>query len=235
VCLTGLRAVLHNVVAPLVVLVMLLFLNSATADRTVVIEHWTSQALGRRGIPFGWTGETFGRRAEFDFVIEQEADQRILHLRSRNEHSTIVKDITGTVSLKETPILQWTWKVTMLPKGGDLRRKETTDIAAQLYVVWPRVPKFLGARIIGYVWDGAAPPGAIVPSQKTGTITFIVIQSGSENLGTWVTERRNVYEDYERIFHEPPDQPRAITLSIDSNDTHSEAESFIGPVMFRAP
>ena len=41
-------------------------------------------------------------------------------------------------------------------------------------------------------------------------------------------ERRNVYGDYARIIREPPDEPRAITLSIDSNDTLSEAESFIG-------
>src|SRR5262245_26855515 len=61
------------------------------------------------------------------------------------------------------------------------------------------------------------------------------VQSGSGNLGTWLTERRNVYEDYTRIFREPPDDPRVITLSIDSNDTRSEAESFIGPILFRAP
>src|SRR5262249_39639540 len=165
----------------------------------------------------------------------QQAGQRILHLASRNEHSTIVKDITGRVALKETPILEWTWKVTVLPTGGDVRRKETTDLAAQLYVVWPRVPAFLRSRIIGYVWDAATPRGTIVPSQKTGTVTFVVVQSGPANLGTWVTEHRNVYEDYARIFHEPPDEPRAITISIDSNDTRSEAESFIGPIAFRAP
>ena len=40
-------------------------------------------------------------------------------------------------------------------------------------------------------------------------------------------ERWSVYEDHARIVREPPDEPRAITLSIDS-DTLSEAESFIG-------
>jgi Protein of unknown function (DUF3047) len=138
------------------------------------------------------------------------------------------------VVLKETPILQWTWKVTTLPKGGDVRQRETTDVAAQLYVVWPRVPALVRSRVIGYVWDAAAPAGTIGRSQKTGTVTFIVVQSGSGNLGTWLTERRNVYEDYERIFRESPDKPRVITLSIDSDDTRSKAESFIGSILFRA-
>jgi DUF3047 family protein len=70
-------------------------------------------------------------------------------------------------------------------------------------------------------------------SQKTGTVMFVVMQSGSERLGKWLTERRDVAEDYIKIFGEFPDEPRAITISIDSNDTHSMAESFMGPILFR--
>ena len=49
-----------------------------------------------------------------------------------------------------------------------------------------------------------------------------------------LTEQRNVAEDYAKIFGEFPDDPRAITISIDSNDTRSMAESFMGPIVFRA-
>ena len=31
-----------------------------------------------------------------------------------------------------------------------------------------------------------------------------------------------------------PDDPKAITISIDSNDTQSVAESFLGPIVFRS-
>jgi uncharacterized protein (DUF1501 family) len=75
----------------------------------------------------------------------------------------------------------------------------------------------------------------IVKSQKTGTVTFVVMRSGSKDLGKWLTERRNVAEDYAKIFGELPDDPGAITISIDSNDTHAMAESFMGPIVFRAP
>lgn len=215
------------------VLAFLALLTAAGAGRVVVIEDWTSDAVSRKGIPSGWTGESFGRRAAYDFVIEQNAGRRVLHLESDNEHSTIAKDITGKVNLKETPILEWTWKAAVLPTGGDLRRKETTDIAAQLYIVWPRFPALFRSRIIGYVWDATTPVGTIVKSQKTGTVTFVVMRSGSEDLGKWLTERRNVAEDYVKIFGEAPDDPRAITISIDSNDTRSMAESFMGPIVFR--
>jgi hypothetical protein len=207
---------------------------AAPTGRVVVIEDWMTDAASRRGIPSGWIGEAFGRRADYDFTIEQRGDGRVLHLESRNDHSTIARDITGRVNLKETPILEWTWKATVLPAGGDLRRKEATDMAAQLYVVWPRFPALLRSRIIGYVWDAATPATTIVKSQKTGTVTFVVMRSGLGDLGKWVTERRNVAEDYAKIFGEFPDDPSAITISIDSNDTHSMAESFMGPIVFRS-
>ncbi len=212
----------------------LALLTAASTGRVIMIEDWTKGAVNVKGIPSGWTGESFGRQAAYEFMIEQDDSKRVLHLESRDEHSTIAKEIAGKVNLKETPILEWTWKVTTLPTGGDLRRKETTDMAAQLYVVWPRFPALLRSRIIGYVWDAATPAATIVKSQKTGTVTFVVMRSGPGDLGKWLTERRNVAEDYVKIFGEPPDDPRVITISIDSNDTHSAAESFIGPIVFRA-
>ena len=209
-------------------------LTAAGAGRVVVIEDWMTDTGNRRGIPPGWIGESFGRRADYDFTVEQHIDGRVFHLESRNDHSTIARDITGKVNLKETPILEWRWKATILPTGGDLRRKETTDMAAQLYVVWPRFPALLRSRIIGYVWDATTPATTIVKSQKTGTVTFVVMRSGTKELGKWLTERRNVAEDYVKIFGEAPEDPSAITISIDSNDTQSIAESFIGPIVFRA-
>lgn len=208
---------------------------AAGAERVMVIEDWTKNAVGRRGIPLGWTGETFGRQAKYELTIEQNAGVRVLHLVSRDEHSIIGKEITGKVNLKETPILEWTWKSTILPTGGDLRRKETTDMAAQLYIVWPRFPALLRSRLIGYVWDTKTPSGTVLKSQKTGTVTFVVIRSGAEELGKWLIERRNVVDDYVSVFGEPPEDPGLISISIDSNDTHTMAESFIGPIIFRAP
>jgi len=73
-----------------------------------------------------------------------------------------------------------------------------------------------------------------VKSQKTGTVTFVVMRSGSKDLGKWLTEHRNVAEEHVKIFGEIPDDPRAITISIDSNDTHSMAEFFMRPIAFRA-
>ena len=102
----------RNAFIGLVAVALLGLAMVASADRAVVIDDWTTNPVSQRGIPSGWTGEGFGQRADYDFTIEQAGEARVLHLKSNDEHSTIVRDITGKVRLKETPILEWTWKAT---------------------------------------------------------------------------------------------------------------------------
>ena len=42
-------------------------------------------------------------------------------------------------------------------------------------------------------------------------------------------------DDYRRLYGEEPPAPGAVALAIDSNDTHSVAESYIGPIRFVGP
>ena len=86
--------------------VFVALIMAAGTGRAVVIEDWTRDPIAHKGIPSGWTGESFGRQALYDFTIEQDVSKRVLHLVSRNEHSTISRDITGKVNLQETPILE---------------------------------------------------------------------------------------------------------------------------------
>jgi hypothetical protein len=188
--------------------------------------------IERRGVPPEWRGESWGWRPRWEFSVVEDESVRALLLESQDDRSTISKDLRGRVDLRATPILAWQWKVTTLPLGGDARKRATTDQAAQVYVVWPRFPGILRSRIIGYIWDTTAPASSIVRSEKTGTITFVIVRSGREGLGQWLTERRNVWSDYVTIFGEVPENPSAIALSIDSDDTHTSAESLIGAIRF---
>ena len=74
-------------------------------------------------------------------------------------------------------------------------------------MVWPRFPEAVRSRIIGYVWDTTEPAGTICKSEKTGTVTYVVVRSGTADLGKWLTERRNVVEDFKKIYG---DEPRAV-------------------------
>ena len=198
----------------------------------VVVDDWRAGLLGQQGIPPGWEGQTWGKASAFTLRIVVDEGQRVLRLESQNDRATITRDLHGSVVLARTPILRWRWKVTTLPTGGDARRRETADQAAQVYVTWPRPPALLRSRIIGYAWDTTAPAGSRFRSEKTGTVTYIILRSGPAELGRWVEESRDVRADYRAVYGEEPPDPGAITLSIDSNDTHSRAESLIGSIRF---
>jgi hypothetical protein len=210
-------------------------LGTAWAASEVVVEDWKDHALGSRGIPKGWKAMGWGKPNYDLFTIAGEGSTRSLHLLSRADSTTIAKELGGRVDLKQTPILEWSWKVVALPRGGDARRAATDDEAGQIYVIWRRFPEMVRSRIIGYLWDTSAPVGEIVKSQKTGTVTYVIVRSGPSELGRWLTEQRNVADDFRKIYGEAPDNPDAVAVAIDSDDTRSSAEAYIGPILFRAP
>ena len=205
-----------------------------TSDRVEIasVENWQRHELGARGVPAGWRPyETIGGRPMYDFTVVEDQGHRGLLLRSRGDHSTIARKLR--ISLKATPLLEWSWKQVRFPAGADVRRKETSDLGGHLFVVWPRQPAMLRSRLIGYVWDEKIPADTVEPSRKTGTVTFVVVRSGTAEASTWVTERRNVAEDYRRIYGEEPEDAGAVALSIDTNDTRSAAEAVFGAIAFR--
>jgi hypothetical protein len=217
-----------------VIAVLFVFTVAAWASE-VVIDDWTSQKLGAKGIPEGWLGGQTWGLPQHDMTIEENEGHRVLHLKSKIESSAVRKDLRGKINLTETPVLEWTWKAVVLPKNGDCRKKTADDQAAQIYVVWPRFPEAVRSQIIGYIWDTTTPAGSIVKSEKTSTVTYVVVRSGTADLGKWITERRNLVEDYKKIYGGQPDGLGYISIAIDSDDTVSSAESFFGKILFRKP
>ena len=76
---------------------------------------------------------------------------------------------------------------------GDVGRRSSP------VVVWPRHPEIIRSRLIGYVWDPTLAIGTVQKSQKMGTVMFIVVRSTTAQLGPWLSERRNVVEDFRRF------------------------------------
>lgn len=203
----------------------------AASTASVVVEDWSRQPNGKTGIPDGWTGQPWGQ-PKYDFTVIGDGAGTVLRLRSENDNSTISKEVR--IDLRQFPLLTWRWKVTSLPGGGDSRRRETDDQAAQIYVAFPRFPTAVRSRVIGYVWDTQAPVGTIVTSASSRRVTYVVVRSGPADLGRWIVETRNVHDDYRSIYGEAPtDEARIVSVGIDANDTRSSAESYMGEIRFR--
>ena len=203
---------------------------AAAQGARYVVEDWSKTPVGQRGVPTGWRTQNWGS-PKYEFEVVNANPHRALHLVSNGDSSTINKEVK--IDCKDYQVLQWSWKAVELPKGGDARKKATDDQALQIYVTFPRFPSAVRSRVIGYIWDSTAPAGAIFKSQKTGLVTYVVMRSGDADLGKWITETRNVCEDYKKIYGEEPDERiEAISIGIDSDDTHSRAEGYVGEIVF---
>ncbi|HHL39042.1 MAG TPA: DUF3047 domain-containing protein [Deltaproteobacteria bacterium] len=180
------------------------------------------------GVPRGWDLKEWRGKADVA-VVETEVG-RAIKLRSRATSTALYKDVS--FDIRTSPYLSWRWKVTRLPEGADVRHRSRDDQAAQVYVIFPRWPAVINSRVIGYIWDTSAPRESRVTSTKTSNTRYIVIRSGSEGLGRWFRERRNVYEDYKRLFGEEPPPVGRVAVMIDSDDTGTFAEAFIADIYF---
>jgi Protein of unknown function (DUF3047) len=219
----------------LVVLTVLALTGLAAAATQVVVEDWKGYKVGTTGLPGEWKAQNWGSANYQNLTIVDDDGHRALRMKSANDGLTLNREIKGKVNLRDTPILEWEWKAIVLPKGGNSCKKATDDQAAQVFVVWPRFPEAVRSRIIGYVWDTTQPVGTICKSEKTGMVTYVVIRSGSADLNRWLTEQRNVVEDFKKIYGETPDDPAVLSIATDSNDTQSTSDAMIGVLRLKSP
>ena len=86
------------------------------------------------------------------------------------------------------------------------------------------------------MWDTTAPAGTIRPQREERYGDLCGRAVGGSGPGEWHTESRNVCEDYKKIYSEEPAEPvGAVSVAIDSNDTKSTAESYVGEILFKKP
>jgi hypothetical protein len=166
-----------------------------------------------------------------DWKVVDDGENQAIKLRTESSSFALEKSIT--VDLRKTPYLEWEWKVTVPPAGGNFSSPDTDDQAAQLLVVFPKT-FFERRKVISYIWDPTAPKGTI--GAAAGPIYLnvkaIVVESGAGQIGNWLTEKRNVVDDFRALFGESPEQAVAIRMQINSQHTKSVAEVFWRTIRF---
>ena len=178
--------------------------------------------------PQDWAVQEFTGSARFR--VAHVGRTGVVRLESEETSFALYRDVE--VDLAAFPYLTWAWRVDELPQGGDVRRPDADDQAAQLYIVFPRFPAMLRSRVLGYVWDSSAPAGSALVSAATPLARIVVLQSGSVRTGRWVQETRNILEDYRRLFQEDPPPVGRVSLLINSQHTRSRAVAWFGPIRF---
>jgi predicted component of viral defense system (DUF524 family) len=208
--------------------VMLLYPSLSAQEELLWVDKFSS-VKSAEGIPDGWSLEK--KTGEPDLQMEREGDNFFLRFRSDNSSFGLKKEME--FNIKDYPFLNFRWKVTRLPEKGDFLKKETDDQAAQVYVLFPRFPAKLNTELVGYLWESQSKnKGKEGESPAWSKSKVIVLQAGPEKLNKWIQEKRNVYEDYKKLFKKEPPKVGGIALYSNTQHTRGRAEAYFDQIYF---
>lgn len=242
---------LNGLIRAGVVVVLFLLPLCVQADSNSILEvgKFSSGTIGQ-ALPDGWKPLTFKkveRHTKYDLV--KDGGTVVVKARSDASASGLTKEIK--IDPREYPIVQWRWKVENLLKKSDVSRKNGDDYPARLYITFEYEPDKVGFTkklkykagqaifgnipigALNYIWDSKTPPGAIVDNAFTDFAKMIVVRSGPREVGTWVIEERNIYEDYRKAFGEEPPMINGVAIMTDTDNTKEAATAYYGDILFQ--
>ncbi|MEP6877577.1 MAG: DUF3047 domain-containing protein [Nitrosospira sp.] len=181
-----------------------------------------------RGDLSGWQSKAFAGETRYSL---QNRDGRIaLRADSSAAASGLYREVS--VDLGRTPILNWTWQIGNILGDADERTRVGDDYAARVYVVFSGGLMFWRTRAINYVWSNKQPVGTSWLNAFTGNARMIAVESGSERIGQWISERHDVNADYRRLFGEEPRRVDAVAIMTDTDNTGTTATAWYGDIWF---
>lgn len=180
----------------------------------------------KNGLAPGWETKSFAGQTHY--TVEKNDTQSYIYATSEGAASGLFYKIE--YDPKERPWLKWNWKIDHILAKGNAHSKAGDDYAARLYVVFPSF-FFWNTKALNYIWANRLPKGEAVPNSFTANAVMVAVESGPELAGQWVSEKRNIYEDYRRAFGEDPPKVGAIAIMTDTDNTGESASASYGPII----
>jgi hypothetical protein len=210
----------------------------------IVIDTFSSAAEAN-GIPKGWKTLSFKKiKRHTQYTVMQEEENFFVQAQSQNSASAIYKQVQ--IIPRDFPILSWKWKIDNIIQKSDPRKKSGDDYPARIYVAFKYNPKdaslwekirygaikavygsYPPKHALNYIWGPSFfNRGITLDNPYTNRTKMIVVESGTEKIGRWVQEERNVYEDYKRFFSSEPPEIEFIAIMTDTDNTGESCTAY---------
>ena len=210
-----------------------------------------SAAKAGGAFPDSWEPLTFDKiEKHTEYALVEDGGAVVVKAVSRGSASGLVRKVE--IDPLEYPIVEWRWKVENVLEKGDVTRKDGDDYPARLYITFKFDPRKVGfferatyeairlARgeyppmgAINYIWESKSPVGTLVPNPYTDRVMMIVLESGAEKTGQWVSESRNLVEDYRKAFGGDPPRISGVAVMTDTDNTGEAAVAYFGDIVFK--
>ena len=172
------------------------------------------------------------------------ADEGVVVLRANARGSASILAWRTDFDPRAFPMLSWRWKARPVPEDSPARVMVSFSGNPASLKVSDRAAAAVAEAISGhplpyaelmYIWGAKVPPESTTVSTLTSRIRMIAVSSDEEGAGRWQSYRRNLAEDYRRVFGEEPGRVTAIELMTDTDNTGAVAETFYGDLSLSPP
>ncbi|HZT54987.1 MAG TPA: DUF3047 domain-containing protein [Burkholderiaceae bacterium] len=204
--------------------------------------------------PAAWKFATLPNKAATKYAIVELDGAKVLKVEANESYGNLVHAVN--VKASERTTLAWRWRVDKLIEDADMKSRSGEDSAAKVCVSFAfdgsKLPFGERAKLalarsstgedvptetLCYIWDNKLAVETSFPSVFTKRIRFIVLQTGTDKLGHWVTQRRNIAADHQRLFADEsggvvPDVI-AVVVGADADNTKGHGLSYVGDLTLK--
>ena len=213
------------------------------------VQAFSLSAVGDTAPP-GWEPWTLSRfTARTQYGIIDHEGERVLAAKANISASGLLQPLT--LAAAEYPFITWRWKVPQLIPGADNATSVGDDSPVRVIVAFDgdkskldfedqaiaRTVKLFSGRdmpyaTIQYIWENKATLETVLENARTSRSKMLVVESGPARLGQWLTFKRDVRADFQRLFGEPPGPITFVGVMTDSNSTGTQTSAYYGDIRF---
>ena len=220
--------------------------SAVTQVPVVAPNPWTARAP-LSGPIANWQHQVFPGKQPTRYAYAREGDRDAIQSFAQSSASALRHKVF--LSFEQLGQLQFSWKVPDLIPNADMAMRDADDSPARVVLVFDgdrnkfsvknAMLSELAQTLTGepmpyatlmYVWCNTRAPGTVIINPRTDRIRKLVVESGKGRLNQWLDYQRDIAADFEQAFGEPPGALLGIGIMTDTDNTHSKAHSWYGPI-----
>jgi hypothetical protein len=199
-----------------------------------------------------WVHKTFPGKSATRFEYARLDGRDALAVRADSSASMLRQALR--IEPADLGHVRFSWKVAALMDRADMALRDKDDAPVRIVLAFEGDRSRLSARdaalselaraltgeempyaTLMYVWCNRRAPGSVIHNPRTDRVRKLVIESGPRRLNQWLEYERDIRADYQRVFGEAPGALVGIAVMSDSDNTHSHAQAWYGPVQLVPP
>ncbi len=178
----------------------------------------------------GWQQKRFDGETRYRLLDPQRG-----WVEAVSENAASALYLERKIDLERTPWLNWSWQKRLPIEPGDENLKTGDDFVARVYAVKKGGLLFWKTLAINYVWSAGHRKGDSWDNPFAGNnAKMLSLRDATDPAGQWFSEKRNLREDFRRLFGKELRYIDGIAIMTDSDNSGGRAEALYGDLYFTA-